>query len=68
MKIKVTIERDCCARDDLVILGTGETRAIGHDYWFCKFCGRHWTTESIADGSGYNSTVMKKLPWPWEDE
>lgn len=58
MKIKVTIERDCCdVRDDLVPF-TGQTPVITKQLKpkFCKHCGQLWILESFTDAAGDTDT------------
>lgn len=63
MKIKQTIERECCnVRDDLVrLVGS----PCGRRYYFCKHCGRHFEDHG---GSEPEAKGIQPLPWPWEEE
>lgn len=66
MRIKETVERDCCqARDLLPIAGTP---MIGNNpaYMFCKHCGRHHYFERYNDGIDSNSRAYASLKLPWE--
>ncbi len=66
MKIKQTIERECCNQrsGDLVELHA-EGRPCGRHWWFCKWCGRHFGEERQGEP---RETVLVPLSWPWEDE
>lgn len=64
MKIKETIERDCCdTRKDLVFMKKDQHHT---EYFFCKFCGRHWETERYMDAAGSSDTRLIPIKWPWE--
>ena len=56
MKIKVTIERDCCEREDFVsYAGHGDIPVILKPK-FCKHCGQLWVLESYTDAAGDRDT------------
>ena len=63
MKITETIERECCHPKDLIKMLSKDV----YNYRFCKYCGRHFTEESIGhpSGNGYE-TVWSKIKFPWE--
>lgn len=61
MKIKETIERECCDanRDLKRLLGS----PTGRPYYFCVHCGGHFEDQG---GSEPESPGIQPLPWPWE--
>ena len=67
MKIKETIERECChpSRD---LMAFAEHCAEAGKYRWCKHCGRWWTTERRMDAAGGMDSELVKMPWPWEAE
>ena len=62
MKIKETIERECCQYYDMKILSDGKAKG---DYRFCKHCGRYWRHYRKLDDM--NADFYPE-PWPWENE
>ena len=61
MKIKETIERECCdPKKDLHSLSEFPQ---GRPYYFCKHCGRHWED---TGGTEPESIGLRSLPFPWE--
>lgn len=64
MKIKETVERDCCMTRDLKNL----PHAFQVRYMFCIHCGRHWTDERFCDAAGSMDTRLVPCPWPWEKQ
>lgn len=62
MKIKETIERDCCdSSKDLKRL----PGCPGHlDYYFCEHCGHWWYKTQDTNENG--ERVVKPITWPWE--
>lgn len=66
MKIKETIERECCEVKDLRRM-TNEGRPVGRPYFFCIHCGRHWEDlgMEITPGSDLPSG-LQRMAWPWE--
>jgi len=62
MKIKETIERDCCQEQDLKkYLALGHNKIPGGDPQFCIHCGQVWIKTREPDGSGYSSTIRTPL-------
>ncbi len=69
MKIKQTIERECCEPADLVLmLGSPD----GQIYRFCKYCGRYWCSDTyLSCSDGNDDKVLtegekRPIPFPWE--
>lgn len=67
MKIKVTTERECCEREDLMPYGgMQETKGAPGKMRFCKHCGQLWVLESYTDAAGDRDTqyvrFVPKLP------
>ncbi len=61
MRIKETVERDCCQRIDLFpVFGTRYINT-SPKYVFCKHCGQHHIVDPIDH-------VYLKLKQPWELE
>jgi hypothetical protein len=63
MKVKETVERECCdpRKDIVAVPGHPKGQWLG----FCKHCGRHWEEESEWDGVE-SASNMKRIPFPWE--
>lgn len=57
MKIKETIERECCQVHDLKPFGTQPQPAP--DYAFCKFCGKGFHLSE-------DKKIWNPLGFPWE--
>lgn len=69
MKIKETIERECCQTKDLLpIVPVDSSPLVVGGVWlfsFCKYCGRHFKLAHAMDSSGNGSNeVWIALPWP----
>jgi hypothetical protein len=65
VKIKETIERECCdERKDLKPL-PGCPKAPRLQFLFCVHCGRWWEELTRTDGAGSRETYLAPLPWPW---
>ena len=67
MKIKETIERECCQAADLAAFTT-ETRLDGMTcrsryFRWCRHCGRHWQDHG---GSEPEAKGWQPIAWPWE--
>ena len=57
MKIKETIERECCTYDDLkpyrgVVTSIKPELLKNYNLRFCKHCGQIWQSDSESDGAG----------------
>ena len=62
MKIKETVERDCCQEQDLKkYCGLFKDQLKMFSPKFCTYCGQVWAYHKEADGSGYSSTVRTPL-------
>ena len=61
MKIKETIERDCCQPQDLrPYKGVGTAKA------FCQHCGQLWGEASRMDAAGSRESILTKItPAEW---
>ncbi len=63
MKIKETIERECCQDSDLVLyhglISAGCSKVI-HNPRFCRHCGQTWYRDSEMGPAGSNETVRVK--------
>lgn len=62
MKIKETIERECCQTQDLKKYRgeqANDTPWLG--LRFCTHCGQLWHQTSQGDAAGGTETVMKKI-------
>lgn len=64
MRIKETIERDCCQHIDLVEYKAGYPRKhpLPQGLRYCKHCGQWWCRH--ADGEWKRIVVTQ---WQWED-
>jgi hypothetical protein len=54
MKIKETIERECCERKDLK-----PTIAYNKKWQFCVHCGQLWRWDREFDGAGGSDVLVK---------
>lgn len=65
MKIKETIERECCASSDLLQYnGKVNTKewASGNKYFrFCKHCGQIWRSTKVMDAAGGYESDREKV-------
>jgi len=61
MKIKETIERECCEGKDLVPMPDQPTPK--RIYFFCKYCGRHWRDNGPLEPNGGGGIEAIKSPW-----
>lgn len=63
MKIKVTIERECCHPDDMVTYhGVSDFNPVLYPK-FCKHCGQIWIRESFMDAAGARDwEYVKAIP------
>lgn len=59
MKIKETIERECCTGIDLKPFGVQPNPSP--DFMFCKYCGK---TFQLSEGG--DMKLYKPLGFPWE--
>lgn len=57
MKIKETIERDCCEPKDLKPYKGGGSAIIKV---FCQYCGQQFTTENYTDAAGSRDSRYRK--------
>lgn len=68
MKIKETIERECCKPQDLrPVHGTPMSRISQPEYVFCIHCGRHLRQVQVRDDDGPN-WEYRPWPMPWNLE
>ena len=62
MKIKETIERECCAYEDLKLYaGVNRGKYKNLKLWFCRHCGQIWYPSSVSDGAGGRDSVRERL-------
>jgi len=52
MKIKVTIERECCEPQDMLPYSGIVQFESGSKPKFCKHCGQLWIAEKYTDAAG----------------
>jgi len=66
MKIKETIERDCChpSKDLKPLLGPNKPN--GQSWLFCTYCGRHWYDYGMGREPDSTPQGLEPLTWPWE--
>ena len=66
MKIKVTIERECCDREDLVPYSASANIPQILKPKFCKHCGQLWVLESYTDAAGDRDTQYVRHIVKWK--
>lgn len=60
IKIKETIERDCCEQKDLKEY-KGRDAHIHNQIFFCQHCGQLWENEKYTDAAGSTDTRLKPV-------
>jgi hypothetical protein len=62
MKIKETVERECCQQQDLKkYRGQQSPDAVYLGLKFCQFCGQLWYETSQGDAAGGQEAVLRKI-------
>lgn len=63
MKIKETIERECCASQDLRSYRGKQTSDLSaFKPQFCIHCGQIWLHQSARDAGGGTETLLEAVP------
>ena len=61
MKIKETVERDCCAPEDLLWYKGSHNLPLGSKPKFCRHCGQIWILITYTDAAGDTDTDYFKF-------
>lgn len=61
MKIKETIERDCCSSGDLKRYNGVLQTSTRREHYFCIHCGQVWKEVSKMDAAGGRTTEFIKV-------
>ena len=67
MKIKETVERDCCQPRDLKPVEGSPKRGRDYVYVFCIHCGHQHTIATFMDAAGSSDWEYRKVAVPWVD-
>jgi len=60
MKIKETIERECCNPTTDLFPYKGEILSALGLYSFCKYCGQIWVLKRVTSASGDREDILIK--------
>lgn len=65
MKIRETIERECCKPQDLKPVEGSPSSGRVPEYKFCVYCGAYWRVVAFTDPAGASDWEYRKQPAYW---
>jgi hypothetical protein len=65
VKIKETIERECCQQKDRRPVEGTPKKGADPEWMFCIHCGAHYKLGTERDAAGGSDTVYRRQPSPW---